>query len=63
MSEKEIQTQRDHEETMRKLRQEFATSVWPNIWQQLGGGERMNAHALSQQAAWLGFIAGKQPTP
>jgi hypothetical protein len=47
-------TEKQHEETLRVLRGEFATQAWPKIEREMGRPFAPREH----QAAWLGFCAG-----
>jgi hypothetical protein len=57
MTEIETQTQKDHDETMRVLRAEFATKVWPKVVRKIGVQWVFTPPVA--QAAWLGFLAAR----
>jgi hypothetical protein len=57
MTSQELETQLAHEETMRILRAEFATKVWPKVAREIGI-QSAGAPPVAQ-AAWLAFVAGK----
>ncbi len=52
----DTEKQKAHDETMRQLREEFATKAWPNIATELG--HISSAMPVVHQAAWLGFLSG-----
>lgn len=57
MTNEEIKTQSNHDETMRVLRAEFATKVWPKVVRKIG--VQSAGIPLVAQAAWLGFLAAQ----
>ena len=62
MTELEKQKQLEHEETMRRLRAEFA-QAWPAIWKAVHESDPRVILPPVQHAAWLAFRAGKASKP
>ena len=60
-TESEIQKQREREEIMRQMREEFATRVWPKVAREIG--QASAALPPVHQAAWLAFCAAKEAKP